>query len=633
MHDNVDLHNVARAGAVGTHTLDRLDLVAEQRRIVRDQLQKVGRRSTARQRLELAKRGARPGDNDGHRDDERTRRVDPPGNRRTRRGGEDTKAVDEQVVAVVLIEHLDLRRVLAQSIAVDRQDRLGDKGDADGNERGDEELLVAIARGEFLDGLDHEDGRDHAHERRIGDVADRLEARAADGPLSLVDLLALAMQPVEHEVGKRIEHRVRRGGKERERERAHGGIQLEDGEHKVGADRRVHGDLDLERRRLAVLLVLVGVRGDGLEQSLDVLVLRLVKVADLALVAAVAALARVASTHLGLFDDARTQQQRVGLSAGRGGCKAAVAERAGARTRRACRRLGILRGVGEVRGLAVRRWTGSFGRGGGGGEGSARGRGRVGMVLVGVVEGGAALGTRVGGRGAGADVDVDGDVVAEVVAVGLEVRRHGRVGSGSGAARGTGGRGSGSGELDVLFTDGREGRRETRLVVRGVVGGGGRAERLLRHRHGRGDHVRHGAGCVCSSRVEVEVDEDGGGGRNGSTRTLKQQRRALSVWSAQWVQSKFSSAVRMDCRGAAGEASTADAVSAARLWHHPLLSSVRTAHFFFSLFGAQGGGAKNTGWHSLHRDLISIIARSLDIAWPGSACPAWPSARRAALLL
>ena len=53
---------------VRAHGVDLLDLVAERRRLVDEQLQELVRRALAREELELAVDGARPGENDAEGD-------------------------------------------------------------------------------------------------------------------------------------------------------------------------------------------------------------------------------------------------------------------------------------------------------------------------------------------------------------------------------------------------------------------------------------------------------------------------------------------------------------------------------------------------------------------------------------
>lgn len=51
----------------------------------------------------------------------------------------------------------------------------------------------------------------------LTDVASVGESRSTRRPGALIEPLRLAVQPVEQNVGKRIEHRVRHGREERER--------------------------------------------------------------------------------------------------------------------------------------------------------------------------------------------------------------------------------------------------------------------------------------------------------------------------------------------------------------------------------------------------------------------------------
>ena len=74
------------------------------------------------------------------------------------------------------------------------------------------------------DALYGDDEVDTAHESAINDVADGLEACAADGPLVDIERIGLLVQPEEEDVAADVKDRVDARREERERERRDGRV-------------------------------------------------------------------------------------------------------------------------------------------------------------------------------------------------------------------------------------------------------------------------------------------------------------------------------------------------------------------------------------------------------------------------
>jgi hypothetical protein len=79
--------------------------------------------------------------------------VNPPAQLTATNGGQDTKAVDEKVVAVILPQNANLGDLIPQSPAVQEQGKFCGKGNRNRNDRGKMERLRLFlgANGQFTD--------------------------------------------------------------------------------------------------------------------------------------------------------------------------------------------------------------------------------------------------------------------------------------------------------------------------------------------------------------------------------------------------------------------------------------------------------------------------------------------------
>lgn len=102
---------------------------------ISDQLLHLRISRNTNQQLKLAVCRVQPETADQYRQDDRAHGIDPPVQLTATDGGKQTKAVDEQVVAVVLPQDTDLRDVVAQRPAVQKQNEFGAESDGDGDDR------------------------------------------------------------------------------------------------------------------------------------------------------------------------------------------------------------------------------------------------------------------------------------------------------------------------------------------------------------------------------------------------------------------------------------------------------------------------------------------------------------------
>lgn len=135
----------------------------------------------ADEELELAVRGPAPQEDDEDRQHHSTHRVDPPLELRTTDTRQDTKAVDEEIVPVVLPQNADLAVLVTDRPAVQEQAELGREGDGDGDYGRQIEVvrLCATVLGNGADGFNDDDDRDGDHKCAEGEVAGSLDARFA----------------------------------------------------------------------------------------------------------------------------------------------------------------------------------------------------------------------------------------------------------------------------------------------------------------------------------------------------------------------------------------------------------------------------------------------------------------------
>lgn len=284
VHDDVDLGDEAGAGMVAPHRVDAADQVAVGDADVRDEALHLDRGDDADEQHELLERGAQPDARDEHRQDDGAHGVDPPRQLGPADRRQDTEAVDEQVVAVVLPQNVHLAVLVLDAPAVEEEGELGQEGNGHGDDGRQVEAvkLVVVRLGELLrreGDEDHGHGRHHEAEE---DVADRLEAGLAAGEAVRVHALDGAVGQDQERVAQRVEDGVRHGRKQRERARRDSAVHLEDGQDHVGREAAVDGDLVAQVVVALRLLRLGPMLLDRLEQPLNHLVLLLVEAFDLA---------------------------------------------------------------------------------------------------------------------------------------------------------------------------------------------------------------------------------------------------------------------------------------------------------------------------------------------------------------
>ena len=128
VHDDVDLRNQPRAGVVHADGVDALDERRVDQAHVGDELLGLDGGRDADEQEELVECGAQPDGRDQAGEDDSAHGVDPPLELGTAHRGEDTEAVDQQVVAVVLPEDVDLGVLVLQRPAIAEEAELGGEG-------------------------------------------------------------------------------------------------------------------------------------------------------------------------------------------------------------------------------------------------------------------------------------------------------------------------------------------------------------------------------------------------------------------------------------------------------------------------------------------------------------------------
>ena len=294
VHDDIDLNDDPRPTVVCADGVNSLDVrgvghgwygsesgtrVAAALTDVGDPLLDLGIGRNANEKLELAIRRVQPECGDEHGEDDGAHRVDPPGQLAPTDGREDTKAVDEQIVAVVLPKDPDLGVLIPQRPTVEEEAQLRDESNGHGNDGRQPEALSFVhgLRVELHRRHDDENEGHGSHEEAEHDVAGRLDARLARGEAARVDARDGAVGDDERDVGQRVEDGVRHGRPERQRAGRDGRVELQRRQHDVGGERALHRDLDAQLVRAQRLARVAHVLVDGLEEALDVGVLALVE--------------------------------------------------------------------------------------------------------------------------------------------------------------------------------------------------------------------------------------------------------------------------------------------------------------------------------------------------------------------
>ena len=190
--------------------------------------------------LKLAVGGGEPevGDQDGEHDG--AHGVNPPFQFAAAHGGEQTEAVDEEIVAVIFPEDADLRVDITEGPAVGEQGQFCSSGDGNRYHGGKMESFGfgAVAAFEFHEGKDDDDPRDGGHEEAEDNVAGGFDASFPRGKATGIDVSDRTIANDEGDVGQRVEDGVRHGGEEGERTSGgDGSVCLENGEEQIGGER------------------------------------------------------------------------------------------------------------------------------------------------------------------------------------------------------------------------------------------------------------------------------------------------------------------------------------------------------------------------------------------------------------
>lgn len=199
VHDDVNFDVVVRSAMICAHGIHFLDLVAERHRVVHEQLDKVAGRRLAGEQLELGVDGVSPSEHDTEGDEDTTHGVKPPRPSATPSGHEETEPVHEDIVAVVLPEHMDLTGLRPDRAAIEEEQQLHAESRAHGDDRRDVEfvgVLAAVVSNDSLHRLDNHDEVDRAHQESIDDISNCLQSRSAHWPLVVVQFLGFLVQPV-----------------------------------------------------------------------------------------------------------------------------------------------------------------------------------------------------------------------------------------------------------------------------------------------------------------------------------------------------------------------------------------------------------------------------------------------------
>ena len=118
VHHHVDLSNEPWSRVIHPNRINLLYVRAVCDGYIRDELLylRVGRHTNQQQ--ELLRRGSQPNDIDECGEDDSPHRINPPSELRAAYGGENTEAVDKQIVAVVLLQDIDLAVLILECPAI-----------------------------------------------------------------------------------------------------------------------------------------------------------------------------------------------------------------------------------------------------------------------------------------------------------------------------------------------------------------------------------------------------------------------------------------------------------------------------------------------------------------------------------
>ncbi|KAI6776171.1 hypothetical protein HG530_000116 [Fusarium avenaceum] len=122
-----------------------------------------------------------------NREEDGTHGINPPNQLCTAGSCEDTKAVDEKIVTVILPENVDLTVLVLESPAVQEESKLCGKSTADGDNSRKMKLLVPLGLGQFLTSKGNDNERDGDHEETKDNVANSLKAGLSSRKSSGID--------------------------------------------------------------------------------------------------------------------------------------------------------------------------------------------------------------------------------------------------------------------------------------------------------------------------------------------------------------------------------------------------------------------------------------------------------------
>ena len=251
---------------------------------VGDELLHLGVGGDADQELEFRVRSSEPEESDQARQDDGAHGIDPPAELAAADRGEDTEAVDEEIVPVVFPEDADLAVLVPQGPCVEEEAELRAEGDADGDHGGEVEVrrIFRAPSGEISNGEGDQDERNGGHEEAEDDVASGLDARFTCGVLARIDSRDGFVAQDECKVRHWVEDCVGHCCEEGERAGGDGAVYLEDGEDDVGNEGAIDGDLEFELVCIVDFSRLADMFVDGAEEALDLTVLGFVETGQFA---------------------------------------------------------------------------------------------------------------------------------------------------------------------------------------------------------------------------------------------------------------------------------------------------------------------------------------------------------------
>lgn len=134
VHDDIDFDDQPWARMPGADSIDLLDAFTVCHADIGDELLSFSVGGNANEELEFRVCSSQPEASDEDGEDNGTSRVKPPSQLGTADRGQNTKPVDEKIIAMILPQNADLGILVAQSPTVEEEGEFGAKGNADGND-------------------------------------------------------------------------------------------------------------------------------------------------------------------------------------------------------------------------------------------------------------------------------------------------------------------------------------------------------------------------------------------------------------------------------------------------------------------------------------------------------------------